>query len=46
MSSNQYNCNHLYTTIFTLDEIIKKYGVAIIPNLLDSNECIKMINDM
>jgi len=35
-----------YTTIDNLKETIEKYGVAVIPNLLDDEECNSMVNGM
>jgi len=35
-----------YTDLDNLSNTIEKYGVAIIPNLFDENECLKMISEM
>jgi ectoine hydroxylase-related dioxygenase (phytanoyl-CoA dioxygenase family) len=46
---NQYNNKYSYkyfTTTENVKETLEKYGVAIIPNLLDNKECEKMIDDM
>jgi hypothetical protein len=42
----EYNCEHLYTTPEKLPETIEQHGVAIIPNILNTEECVKMGNDM
>ena len=46
---NQYNNKYSYkyfTTTENVKETLEKYGVAIIPNILDSYECGKMIEEM
>jgi ectoine hydroxylase-related dioxygenase (phytanoyl-CoA dioxygenase family) len=35
-----------YTTEDRINETLEKYGVAIIPNILNDKECIQMINEM
>ena len=41
-----YDSIKYYTTIDKVNDTIEKYGVAIISNLLDDNECSKMESDM
>jgi hypothetical protein len=41
-----YEFDKYVATKETLKEVINKYGVAIIPNVLDENECINMQNEM
>ena len=43
---NEYECKKYITTPNDLKKTLDKYGVAIIPNVLNSEECNKMINDI
>lgn len=45
-SSDKYDCSKYLTTKENLQETLEKYGVAIIPNVLNNNECNEMINNM
>ena len=42
---NQYTYEKYITNIENIKETINKYGVAIVPNLLDDNECNKIIDE-
>jgi len=46
MESSIYESEKYYCTSDNLEETLEKYGVAIIPKLLNDEECIRMINDM
>lgn len=35
-----------FTDIYNVESILDTYGVAIIPSILDNNECDQMVNDM
>jgi len=41
---NENNCTKYYATKETLEETIDKFGVAIIPNLLNDEECETILN--
>lgn len=41
-----YDCSKYITNKQNIREIIEKYGVAIIPNILNEEECIEMQNEM
>lgn len=43
---NKYEGEKYYTNTNNLKETIKKYGVAIIPNVLSNEECIELVNKM
>jgi hypothetical protein len=43
---NEYECKKYITTSNDLKKTLDKYGVAIIPNVLNPEECNKMINDI
>ena len=44
--SDLYDSTKYYTDYSNLSNTIEKYGVAIIPNLLDETECKNMESDM
>ena len=41
---NQYECDKYICTKETLKDTLNTYGVAIIPSVLDENECELMVN--
>ena len=41
---NQYEYEKYVCSKETLEQTITEYGVAIIPNVLDENECENMVN--
>lgn len=41
-----WDCNHLLSTVNTVKQTLDEYGVAIIPSLLDANECDNLFNGM
>lgn len=41
---SEYSFSKYTCTKETLEETIKKYGVAIIPNVLDDRECNKIVS--
>lgn len=45
-SNDTYDCSKYLTTKEKLKETLEEYGVAIIPNVLNQDECNGMINDM
>lgn len=43
---NEYECKKYITNINDLKKTLEKYGVAIIPKVINSNECKNMINNI